>query len=87
MTGIIFQYYCWCDVITARSFVGVGTTGWAVLMVHSRAFTLPVIAEEHYAPYVMMPYMDMINHHYRYQVLLLIPMKAIMDWVSSLSEY
>lgn len=50
-------------------------------MVHSRAFTLPVIAEEHYAPYVMMPYMDMINHHYRYQVLLLISVNPIKSWV------
>lgn len=45
---------------------------WAAMMVHSRAFTLPVIADEHYAPYVMMPYMDMINHHYHYQA----------DWIS-----
>nr|PNR34699.1 hypothetical protein PHYPA_022597 [Physcomitrium patens] len=45
---------------------------WAAMMVHSRAFTLPVFADDHYAPYVMMPYMDMINHHYHYQA----------DWMS-----
>lgn len=44
--------------------------GWAAIMVHSRAFTLPVLPDEQYAPYVMMPYMDMINHHYHYQVLI-----------------
>jgi hypothetical protein len=41
-------------------------------MVHSRAFTLPVKPDDQYAPYVMMPYMDMINHHYHYQA----------DWIS-----
>lgn len=43
------------------------------MMVHSRAFTLPVMADEQFAPYVMMPYMDMINHHYHYQVKFLSP--------------
>ena len=37
-------------------------------MVHSRAFTLPVEDDDEYAPYVLMPFMDMINHHYGYQV-------------------
>jgi hypothetical protein len=46
-------------------------TEWAAIMVHSRAFTLPVKPDDQYAPYVMMPYMDMINHHYHYQVLIL----------------
>eukprot|EP00250_Pteridium_aquilinum_P009486 c18698_g1_i1 orf=110-3349(+) len=45
---------------------------WAVTMVHSRAFTLPVDDEEEYASYVLMPFMDMINHHFEYQA----------DWMS-----
>ncbi|CAM6085612.1 unnamed protein product [Calypogeia fissa] len=45
---------------------------WAVTMVHSRAFTLPVRGDDKYELYVLMPFMDMINHHYYYQA----------DWVS-----
>lgn len=45
---------------------------WAVTMVHSRAFTLPVDNDEEYASYVLMPFMDMINHHFEYQA----------DWMS-----
>ncbi|OAE35833.1 hypothetical protein AXG93_4225s1370 [Marchantia polymorpha subsp. ruderalis] len=40
---------------------------WAVTMVHSRAFTLPVKPDEQYEQYVFMPFMDMINHHYHYK--------------------
>ncbi|KAJ7521945.1 hypothetical protein O6H91_19G076300 [Diphasiastrum complanatum] len=45
---------------------------WAATMIHSRAFTLPVLDDEKYSHYVMMPYMDMINHHFHYQA----------DWIS-----
>lgn len=45
---------------------------WAATMVHSRAFTLPVGEDEQYASYVLMPFMDMINHHFEYQA----------DWMS-----
>ncbi|KAL2609007.1 hypothetical protein R1flu_027580 [Riccia fluitans] len=45
---------------------------WAVTMVHSRAFTLPVKPDEQYEQYVLMPFMDMINHHYHYKA----------DWMS-----
>ncbi|KAL3691902.1 hypothetical protein R1sor_005553 [Riccia sorocarpa] len=45
---------------------------WAVTMVHSRAFTLPVKPDEQYEQYVLMPFMDMINHHYQYKA----------DWMS-----
>ncbi|KAH7299329.1 hypothetical protein KP509_24G005700 [Ceratopteris richardii] len=45
---------------------------WAVAMVHSRAFTLPVGKNDDYASYVLMPFMDMINHHFEYQA----------DWMS-----
>ncbi|KAI5070185.1 hypothetical protein GOP47_0014528 [Adiantum capillus-veneris] len=45
---------------------------WAVIMVHSRAFTLPVGNDDEYASYVLMPFMDIINHHFEYQA----------DWMS-----
>ena len=38
--------------------------GWAVSMVHSRSFTLPVGPSGEYQPFVMMPFMDIINHHF-----------------------
>ncbi|CAI5508113.1 unnamed protein product [Closterium sp. Naga37s-1] len=37
---------------------------WAVSMVHSRAFTLPVRPGGKFEQFVMMPFMDAINHHY-----------------------
>ncbi|GJP54407.1 hypothetical protein CLOM_g13497 [Closterium sp. NIES-68] len=37
---------------------------WAVSMVHSRAFTLPVKPGGKFEQFVMMPFMDAINHHY-----------------------
>eukprot|EP00850_Spirogloea_muscicola_P003601 SM000014S00389 [mRNA] locus=s14:1005314:1008844:- [translate_table: standard] len=37
---------------------------WAASMVFSRAFTLPVGGGAEFQDFVMMPFMDMINHHY-----------------------